>query len=129
MKDTIKRIRNEREGFTLAELLIVVAIIAVLVAIAIPVFSAQLEKSREATDAANIRAAYAEAMTAALQSDDGTGSATSVEMTQTKAGWDNFDGKIAGQYDPSATDGLKDVVKGNTVTVSIAADGTVTFSH
>lgn len=129
MKDTIKRIRNEREGFTLAELLIVVAIIAVLVAIAIPVFSTQLEKSREATDAANIRAAYAEAMTAALQSNDGTGSATSVEMTQTKAGWDNFDGKIAGQYDPSATDGLKDVVKGNTVTVSIAADGTVTFSH
>lgn len=129
MKDTIKRIRNEREGFTLAELLIVVAIIAVLVAIAIPVFSAQLEKSREATDAANIRAAYAEAMTVALQSNDGTGTATSVEMTQTKAGWDNFDGKIAGQYDPSNTDGLKDVVKGNTVTVSIAADGTVTFSH
>ena len=129
MKDTIKRIRTEREGFTLAELLIVVAIIAVLVAIAIPVFSAQLDKSREATDAANIRAAYAEAMTAALQSDDGTGSATSVEMTQTKAGWDNFDGKIAGQYDPSATDGLKDVVKGNTVTVRIAADGTVTFAH
>lgn len=129
MKDTIKRIRTEREGFTLAELLIVVAIIAVLVAIAIPVFSAQLEKSREATDAANIRAAYAEAMTAALQSNDGTGSATSVEMTQTKAGWDNFDGKIAGQYDPSATDGLKDVVKGNTVTVSIAANGTVTFAH
>lgn len=129
MKDTIKRIRTEREGFTLAELLIVVAIIAVLVAIAIPVFSAQLEKSREATDAANIRAAYAEAMTAALQSNDGTGSATSVEMTQTKAGWDNFDGKIAGQYDPSATDGLKDVVKGNKVTVSIAANGTVTFAH
>lgn len=129
MKDTIKRIRNEREGFTLAELLIVVAIIAVLVAIAIPVFSTQLEKSREATDAANIRAAYAEAMTAALQSDDGTGTATSVEMTQTKAGWDNFDGKIAGQYDPNATDGLKDVVKGNTVTVSIEANGNVTFTH
>lgn len=129
MKDTIKRIRNEREGFTLAELLIVVAIIAVLVAIAIPVFSAQLEKSREATDAANIRAAYAEAMTAALQSDNGTGSATSVEMTQTKAGWDGFDGKIAGQYAPDETEGLKDVVKGNVVTVSIAANGDVTFSH
>lgn len=37
-----------RKGFTLAELLIVVAIIAVLVAVAIPVFGSQLEKSREA---------------------------------------------------------------------------------
>ena len=40
-----------RKGFTLAELLIVVAIIAVLVAVAIPVFGSQLEKSREAADA------------------------------------------------------------------------------
>ena len=55
--------------FTLAELLIVVAIIAVLVAIAIPVFTTQLEKSREAVDLSNVRAAYAEVMAAALTSD------------------------------------------------------------
>lgn len=34
-----------------------------LVAIAIPVFTTQLEKSREATDVANIRSAYASLMT------------------------------------------------------------------
>ena len=51
--------KNNKKGFTLAELLIVVAIIAVLVAIAIPVFTTQLEKSREATDMANVRSAYA----------------------------------------------------------------------
>lgn len=39
-----------KNGFTLAELLIVVAIIAVLVAISIPIFTTQLEKAREATD-------------------------------------------------------------------------------
>lgn len=44
-----------KKGFTLAELLIVVAIIAVLVAVAIPVFSKQLEKSRRAVDMANAR--------------------------------------------------------------------------
>lgn len=58
--------KNNNKGFTLAELLIVVAIIAVLTAIAIPVFTAQLEKSREATDLANLRAAYAEVVAAAL---------------------------------------------------------------
>ena len=45
-KGTMKK---KRKGFTLAELLIVVAIIAVLVAIGIPIFTSQLEKSREQT--------------------------------------------------------------------------------
>ena len=50
-------------GFTLVEMLIVVAIIAVLVAVSIPVVGASLEKAREATDAANERAAKAVALT------------------------------------------------------------------
>lgn len=37
-----------------------------LVAISIPIFTSQLEKAREATDAANIRSAYAEVQAAAL---------------------------------------------------------------
>lgn len=46
---------RRNKGFTLAELLIVVAVIAVLVAIAIPVFEKQLEKSRRAVDMADAR--------------------------------------------------------------------------
>lgn len=53
--------KKNRNGFTLAELLIVVAIIAVLVAISIPIFSGQLEKSRIAVDQANVRSAKAAA--------------------------------------------------------------------
>ena len=55
----MKKLTNKK-GFTLMEMLIVVAIIAVLVAIAIPVFYGALTKSKEAADVANIRAAYAE---------------------------------------------------------------------
>lgn len=38
------------QGFTLAELLIVIAIIGVLVAVSIPIFNAQMEKARRAVD-------------------------------------------------------------------------------
>ena len=55
---------SSQRAFTLAELLIVVAIIAVLVGISIPIFIAQKEKSAEATDIANMRAAKAAAVAA-----------------------------------------------------------------
>ena len=43
--------KNEKpEGFTLIEMLIVVAIIAILVAISIPLVSSSLDKARIATD-------------------------------------------------------------------------------
>ena len=80
--------KNNNKGFTLAELLIVVAIIAVLTAIAIPVFTTQLEKSREATDLANLRSAYADQMTKLLTW-DGTSTidAIAVHPQQTQANW------------------------------------------
>ena len=57
----MKKKRNNK-GFTLAELLIVVAIIGVLVAISIPIFNAQLEKAKQATDLSNMRSAKAAAI-------------------------------------------------------------------
>ena len=80
--------KKDNKGFTLAELLIVVAIIAVLVAISIPIFTTQLENSREATDAANVRSAYAEVVAAALN--DGTKDITAtVAKTQKVEDWQN----------------------------------------
>lgn len=61
----LKKLQSKK-GFTLMEMLIVVAIIAVLVAIAIPVFNGALTKSKEAADVANVRATYAEWQTAML---------------------------------------------------------------
>lgn len=61
--------RNGKKGFTLAELLIVVAIIGVLVAISVPIFTGQLEKSRDAVTIANLRSAYSEAASVYLLGD------------------------------------------------------------
>lgn len=77
---------RNRRGFTLAELLIAVAIIAVLVAIAIPVFTGQMEKSREAADVANIREAYAEIIIEAID-DESTEKTSTVSLKQTRGGW------------------------------------------
>ncbi len=120
MKNLLKKFKN-KEGFTLAELLIVVAVIAILVAISIPVFSSQLEKAREAVDAANIRAAYAECMTSIIaEGDDADLSEIKVKLKQTKEKWQNEfdfpenleatattpvepakDGEVSFNYDPA----------------------------
>lgn len=95
---------TNKKGFTLMEMLIVVAIIAILVAIAIPTVTTALESSREATDAANIRSAYADLMVAAMTDDtsasivdNGNYTVTyanskytaTITLTQKKDGWQN----------------------------------------
>lgn len=118
--------KSNKKGFTLAELLIVVAIIAVLVAIAIPVFTAQLEKSREAVDAANIRAKYAELCVQALEN-EGDQTDESVILTQTKTGWESAEIKVAG-IDISTSVAKATSPKGTAVKITVTKDGAVTIA-
>lgn len=87
--------KMNKKGFTLIEMLVVIAIIAVLVSIVIPVVGDSTEKAREAADAANIRAAVAEVTTKALV--DGSADTVEVEMTQKTATFATTDlGSIGG---------------------------------
>ena len=54
MKNLKAKLRRDG-GFTLVEMLIVVAIIAILVAVSIPMVGTALDKARDATDKANLR--------------------------------------------------------------------------
>ena len=126
----MKRKRN-RSGFTLMEMLIVIALIAVLIAIAIPVFASQLEKSREATDLANVRAAYAQVSTEAQL---GNFEATvTVDLKQKQADWQSVDpvniGGIVHYKGKGDTDNWKGVASPNgTCVVSYSADHGIIFT-
>ncbi len=55
--------KMNKKGFTLIEMLVVIAIIAVLVSIIIPTVSSATEKAGGAANAANLRSVYAELQT------------------------------------------------------------------
>lgn len=52
--------RNNKKGFTIVELVIVIAVIAILSAVLIPTFSGVVEKANNAADLQNARNAYTE---------------------------------------------------------------------
>lgn len=98
---TLQKKRKSKKGFTLMEMLIVVAIIAILVAIAIPVFSAQLDNAKKQVDAANLRSATSMAVVDVLtQETPPTSNQTYVAlddgnktMTVDTTGTDYYDGQ------------------------------------
>lgn len=85
---------KDHGGFTLMEMLIVVAIIAILIAIGIPMFNSALENAREATDDANRRSALGLAMVEVMTENTLAGeSATPTPAAAVKAYYMIGDGK------------------------------------
>lgn len=64
--------KMNKKGFTLIEMLVVIAIIAVLVAIVVPTVTSSTAKAKAAADAANLRSAMAEAQIYVLDKDVST---------------------------------------------------------
>lgn len=93
------------------EMLIVIAIVAVLISVAVPVPSSQLERSREAVDLANVRSAYAQVSTEALLGN--TGVTVTVKLKQKQAGWQSADPVNIGGIVHSKSNGNTDNWKGD----------------
>ena len=123
----LKKFTNKK-GFTLMEMLIVVAIIAVLIAIAIPTFASQLNKARVATDEANIRSGYADVMLKILTAEtdiaDGTTYQLKADGPTDTAGGSKTKGKPTGTVEISGVTVTGWTATGQTVTYTVK-DGKV----
>lgn len=98
--------KMNKKGFTLIEMLVVIAIIAILVAIIIPVVSAATERATESRDAANIRAAIAQVSADGLATN--TNKEATVVLKQTDKDFTYITDKI-GSFDPSEFKGMAEV--------------------
>lgn len=131
----MKALQKNRSGFTLAEVLIVVAILGVLVAVGVPMFGAQRERANIAVDQATMRTAYshliAESLTGGIQA-DGTpyfyDAATQTFTTERPAGYGKSKTDAKQWWSGVGTaSGAPNNGSPTPLQLALASDGTVEF--
>ena len=84
------KLRNNKRGFTLVELIVVLTILAVLAAMLIPALQGYIEKSLETADVLHVREAYMEVLTASL-TNDAEKQVKTVTLKQKQDDWQSMD--------------------------------------
>ena len=135
MKNLMKKIRKSNKGFTLVELIIVVAIIAILSAVIAPQYIKYVEKSRQGTDA-NAAQEIAHACEVAFVGNGltaSTGGSLSVAISDTSGteGAATYSGSLETAVASVIPEGQytfkSDFYRGKTLTFDVSATGVCTW--
>ena len=122
--------KNTRKGFTITELVIVIAVIAILAAVLIPTFSGIITKAQDSAALQEARADYTEYMADVEYADGATPTENIIFKTTNGKYVAVVDGKMSDTiYD--STESAKAAYTGGTVTVDtetvVTGDSTYTY--